>query len=323
MSMNTRCLFLVFLLWFKGKEQGIMVIGSVLLAIATTLSNGLSNYAQGNELASINKQAQDIIATGSRFSYENFNFNYDQQQNIVKQKLVDYNRENELYDLNYLEKITTELESDTSYVDLKDLKDEFELPYSVFSISEGNNAYTASFDDKFKNDFENVGGGGTSNNSSSNNKQDSLPILPVNSQKVAVIINGKLFGKDFFGLLATPEACIGVYNIISNFLNNYNFYDETRKFVVDLMEKYAPPMFMQVYTSLVGVFTTMWSKFVALFSASAPPYSLALGIIIGTFGFICISIIVSMFIFGRFGKGYAAGFIIHNMVWWEPYAGIL
>lgn len=297
-----------------------MVIEAIILTASTVLSNGMGNFAQANKIAAINNRAQQIIEASAGFDYENFDFTYDQQQNIVKQKLVEYNKENELFDLEYLEKISDELKNDPNYVDLSNFNEDIDQQHSTFSKIKSDISVASTFDDKFKYDFGDVGGGGT-NEGSNEKKQDLLPILPENPQKAQATINGKLFGKNFLGIVLTPEACIAVYNIIANLVTNKEYYKAGGKLIVEIMQRYTPALYASTHATLVGIFTGLWSKITAFFSNLVPPYSHIIAAIALFVGFAIITIIVTMFLLGSQKKGYAAGFIIHNWIRWEPYAG--
>ena len=68
----------------------------------------------------------------------------------------------------------------------------------------------------------------------------------------------------------------------------------------------------------IGIITcalsSLWASFCALFSSGGP---------IGLIGAACIGTIVAMIVYGFLGKGFAIGWKIHNIFWWEWFCGDL
>lgn len=160
-----------------------------------------------------------------------------------------------------------------------------------------------------------------------------LPILPVNSNNISTPVSGKVDEVNFFDLLCSKDACVTLYNLFADWLNNKTMYvaSGTKTPVSVITDAFMLLMKSTVITSgiitstiatITGAFAALWAQFCALFS-NGGIVGVILGIIIALLGIACIGAIVTMIVYGFLEKGFAIGWKIHHIFSWEWFCGEL
>jgi len=166
--------------------------------------------------------------------------------------------------------------------------------------------------------------------SSSNNN---LPVLSYNPSAPSTTLTGQVDGCSFIGLICNKEACISIYNVFAGFFNKQIMYKVSNSGsplnliseAFNTLKSIAVPSALVVGTiiaELTGFLSSLWAQFIALFTAGGLP-GIILGSVIGLIGLACIATITAMIVFGYLGKGFAIGWKVHNIFWWESFHGYI
>ena len=86
--------------------------------------------------------------------------------------------------------------------------------------------------------------------------------------------------------------------------------------IIETLLTLTPALVTTVISALVGYFTELWSSFCSLFT-SGGPIGILVGLIIGLVGAACIVTLVTMFVMGAQGKGFAVGWKVYNLFNWK------
>lgn len=240
-----------------------MVMTSLVLALSTTLSGGCSEISNANRITSIKENAVEIVEKAA----ENYDFSdyleltTDEQESLIKQKILKYNEENNLVDEEYIVTLKEHLEEDEKFTYFENIDDLFIKPNISKTTLKENNALHAELindlshslvNDKtiirddiinsnitdivINHDYGDTGDSKVGDDSKSdsdsnfktdnteNEKLDLLPIYNYDQNHVTSTTNGTLDGVFFLGIIASRDACINFYNVIANFLNNQVMY---------------------------------------------------------------------------------------------------
>lgn len=336
-----------------------MVMTSLVLTLSTTLSGGCSSISNANRITSIKENAVEIVEKAAEtYDFTDYlNLTFDEQESLVKKKILEYNEENNLIDEEYIVALKDHLKEDNSFTYFENIDELFIKPDISKNVLQKNNEISASLitdlsnavgKDKaiFRNDIINSNltnitinrdfgdtDGETQNNdnvsesaTSETETQSLLPIHTYNQNHVTNTTNGTLDGVFFLGIMVSRDACINFYNTIANFLNNQVVYkvSETKGpvgLVIEALKTLTPVTFATVTATLISYFSGIWNSFISLFSAAAGPIGWIVGAIIALIGAACISALVTMFIMGYQKKGFAVGWKVHNLFNWEWYCG--
>ena len=313
-----------------------MLLSSIALIISTCLSGPCAPLASSYRLEEVNESAREIIDYASNyFDYSNYDLTYEEEQSLIKQKIYQFAENNNLLSIEELEYLKKEIVSSDDYtyfenIDSLFIKDDAYSLNAFNTIKLNDKPITNKFSiSSLDHDGEDI--------SSDNNDTESgvstdyqLPILYCDTDKISISIDGKVDGCYFFGIVCSKDACVGLYNTLAGYINKQAIYQinglsfplalivETLSTLVSTTLRGA--QFVTFVSSqieaLKGALLSIWNEF-ATFLGSAGPIGAIIGIIIAIVGSFCIAIITEMIVYGYLGKGFAIGFKIHNIFWWE------
>lgn len=336
-----------------------MILPTLLLTISTCMSSGVSNIVQANRIEAIKEQAVQVVADAvDSFNYSNFVFDYEEYASVVKQKLYNFNKENNLIDDSHAESLVENLKMDFSYISAVDF-DSIVLAKNISSLNLSNEVdftkttkfcvdefiqqkdvinCASNLNKDVNNKFISVVSNSSDDKTisdASNKETDKFPIHSYNATNISTYINGEVGGKKFIGIAASKDACVAFYNTVARWLNNMAFYKasgikgpagiiyETVKTLTLVAGGTAlATAITSVVSSITTYFIGLWAQFISLFTAGGP-IGILVGIIISIIGAACVGTLVTMFIFGYLQKGFAVGWKIHNIFKWEWYCGEL
>lgn len=320
-----------------------MVITSLLLTMTTSIS-GCNQLATANKMASIKKEANEIILEASaEFDSNQLNISINEHISLIKHHLLQFNDENNLLDEEYLLALkenadlgsteefalnSFEEKSDEVIEDSNLLKNigKAKQSSSSLSLKKGDFRFEKIEDLSLPNSTS-LSSYVTSNsdgiNSITNNQ--TLPVHSYNSSNVNSSANGKLDDKLFVGIMVTKDACVSFYNTVASFLNNQVMYAASgikgpANMIIQALTCVTPALAATVIGSLIAYFSGLWTSFCSLFTAGGP-VGIIVGTIIGLVGLACIAVLATMFVMGYMRKGFAVGWKVHNLFNWEWYCG--
>lgn len=228
----------------------------------------------------------------------------------------------------------------------KKLYSDLEFSAASDAVRINNKLVSNNFTDIYFEDGGNGGSAGMGNNDETSTKESEktneneeeyeLPILAYNAKNISTSISGQIDGCSFFGLLCSKDACINLYNAFAGWINNQIVYSASGsgspfKIIAESFKTLAVAAAVgssqdAIAAGAIGIITcalsSLWASFCALFS-SGGPIGLIIGLVIGLIGAACIGTIVAMIVYGFLGKGFAIGWKIHNIFWWEWFCGDL
>lgn len=322
-----------------------MIASSLILTAVTTLS-GVNNVAKANKIEILKQNSIEIIQKAStEFEFDVIGSNINDQFQITKEKILSFYEENNLLNDDYIEAMKTKVVEDDSFqitnIESYELSsfDKISIKNMIndireISIVENNNNL------RFKSGnfqipaeiFSDLNNKDKSGSNQNDNQQDgtatfqqALPILEYNSSNVTSTVGGKVDGVNFVGIIANRDSCIGLYNTVARFLNNQVMYGASgikgpASMIIETLLTLTPALVTTVISALVGYFSGLWSSFCSLF-ASGGPIGIVVGLIIGLVGAACIATLVTMFVMGAQGKGFAVGWKVYNLFNWKWYCG--
>lgn len=334
-----------------------MAIESLILTITTCISSSFGNISYANKLKAIEENPSSFIQQFvSNYDLSSFDLTYEQQQSIMKQKLLLFNEENELIDDNYILPLKQDIINDSNYlyannverVFLKHDKTDFlynDSNHTNFNLNDnmidfgsnnlGGNMIVSNnssgFDDTFGNNisstFKYTTIDGNENSYDDLSKYE-LPILPYDSDNIKYSINEDINDFPFIGIKVSANACIAFYDCVANWLNKQVMYEAsgvkgiTRQIISEIKRIIGNPL-SYVIGVLLSYFANIWNSLLDLLMGLSGPIGIVIGIIILIVGVLIISTIISMLIMGYQRKGFAVGWIIKGF-WisdWEWYHG--
>lgn len=240
-----------------------MAMTSLVLALSTTLSGGCGTISNTNRIASIKENAIEIVEKAAEiYDFSDYlELTTNEQESLVKQKILEYNEENKLVDEEYIVALKKQLKEDDRFTYFENIGNLFVKQDITKSALIENDVLCSdliydlshsSINDKeiiidktinsnitdiaISHDYGDTGGsqvGDESNGdfngnpescNSQNEEQKFLPIYNCDQNHVTNTINGTLDGIFFLGIMVSRDACINFYNVIANFLNNQVTY---------------------------------------------------------------------------------------------------
>lgn len=326
-----------------------MAITSLILALCTTISGG-STVAEANRLELIKYKSEQLIEFAAEFyDYTNFLNLFDfERESLLKQSLLNFNSENELLDNQHIFALREHLYSDANYIEFENIDTMFIKDDVTPSIIENARFFKTSLTESVKyspinnelivnnvvinQQFTNVlisnmtdGGSSNGSNYTPSPEVQNYPLPIYNDESAAsnFEVNSMLNGVTFIGIILPRETCIKFYNTVAGFLNTQvmnaaNNTGSTFSSIIRTLLSFslATPL-TTVVESLIFYFKDIFTTFIQLFSGGA--LSVVVGIIIAIFAVLTLVILVSMFYLGFRQKGYAVGFLVHNIFNWEWY----
>lgn len=136
---------------------------------------------------------------------------------------------------------------------------------------------------------------------------DQLPIYTYRADKVNLTLNGINNNRTFFGLYATPDACICFYNIVANFVNT--FVTEEVNNILTLINNFFP----SIFPYMLNIIKTNFEAIISMIGASI--LSTITAVIIGVLVFLALSYLAGMFVAGYQMAGFFVGWIVENFTW--------
>ena len=303
-----------------------MVMTSLVLALSTTLSGGCSTISNANRITSIKENAVEIVERAAEtYDFSDYlELTNDEQESLVKQKILEFNEKYKLVDEEYIVALKEHLKEDEKFTYFENIDDLFIKPDISEIVLEENNELHSELicdlsqslvNDKeiirddiinsniteivVNHDYGDTGGSKVDDDSKDNPNSDSktdntqnekldlLPIYNYDQNHVTNTANGTLDGVFFLGIMVSRDAST----------------------------------MTTVTAALISYFSGIWNTFISMFSAAAGPLGWIVGWIIALIGGACISILVTMFIMGYQKKGFAIGWKVHHIFNWEWYCG--
>lgn len=240
-----------------------MVMTSLVLALSTTLSGGCSTISNANRITSIKENAVEIVERAAEtYDFSDYlELTNDEQESLVKQKILEFNEKYKLVDEEYIVALKEHLKEDEKFTYFENIDDLFIKPDISKIVLEENNALHSELicdlsqslvNDKeiirddiinsniteivVNHDYGDTGGSkvdddskddSNSNSKTDNTQNEKLDLLPIynyDQNHVTNTANGTLDGVFFLGIMVSRDACINFYNVIANFLNNQVMY---------------------------------------------------------------------------------------------------
>lgn len=322
-----------------------MIASSLILTAVTTLS-GVNNVAKANKIEILKQNSIEIIQKAStEFEFDVIGSNINDQFQITKEKILSFYEENNLLNDDYIEAMKTKVVEDDSFqitniesyelysFDKISIKNMINDIREISIVENNNNLRFKSGNFQIPAEiFSDLNNKDKSGSNQNDNQQDgtatfqqTLPILEYNSSNVTSTVGGKVDGVNFVGIIANRDSCIGLYNTVARFLNNQVMYGASgikgpASMIIETLLTLTPALVTTVISALVGYFSGLWSSFCSLF-ASGGPIGIVVGLIIGLVGAACIATLVTMFVMGAQGKGFAVGWKVYNLFNWKWYCG--
>lgn len=318
------------------------MISSLGLVISTCISSGCANIASSNELLKTQEETNEIIEHAKdNFDYSNYDLNYEQGQSLVKQKLYQYSKENNLLTSEELIQLNTEIINDENYYFINDINNIFikkEIDNDISILDnfkfEENATLNVNNNLNIQNNLVNIdisrlneSGSSVNSNSTQKNYDINFEHKSYNENEIYYSINGKLNNINFLGVYCSKDLFISFYNLVAGWLNNLAINGASQsKGIVNIIWEVIKTL--TTYTIVPGTIiassiskistylSSLWSSFVSLFSTGGI-LGVVVAIIIIFISTSCIGILIAMFIFGYLGTGFAVGFLIHHLLWWE------
>lgn len=329
---------------------------SIAITFSTILTAGCGQIAEESQLEAIRNSSNQIISTAcNNFDYSNYDLDYNQSLMLTKLKMYDFacrhslfsdkeinslyellGNDDEFYNIDTYNDIY--LSDDTTQEQTNDIIDEnFNVildnltPVSSEIVTEIDNCIIDNeFVDLFISDDEDE------EQSNDNDKDLTLPILSYDRNNMMFSMHGKYDNCNFFGIYCSKDACINLYNAFANFANNMVMYSASGsgsplKLIVQTIKTItaytltgatlAAALSGKIAT-ITGALTKLWATFLAGFT-SKDVVSIIISFVIFLIDVGCISIIVTMIIYGYLKKGFALGWKIHSWLNWEWIQGDL
>lgn len=316
---------------------------ALILTVSTCISGGLSGVAKANKLESLEQNSISIIESfNESYDVSGFNLDYDEQQSMLKQKLLEYNKLNCLLDEQQLDALERTLQLDDSYTYIPNFDDMYlRKESSKLSFDDNRfNIYDPTVSNEFNviglssfSDFIDVFGRvqgptiGTKVSPRIGDTSSELPMLAYDSNKVNYQINGKLGNVTFVGLTVSPDACIWFYNLVSDWLNKQIIYAASgckgvASSIISIIKVYAGESYEYVVTKLVKYFAKIWKQLLSVITSSGLA-GIIIGEIIVLFCAIVIGTVVFMYWAGSKGLGFAIGWFVYGWLDWRWYCGTI
>lgn len=304
-----------------------IVISSSICATAP-----ISNAKIYNDINNNNEIIVDNLL--STYEIDNVILNENEKETYIKQRLLKFNEENDTLDNIYLNQLDKIIKEEIYYQDYKSIEEQYKKEETLINF-EGNKYlinenYTkdqVSSNLIINNTYNEINHPSDSSNSSPiknenfNPNDYKLPMYSYNEENMYGIINSKLDGTFFLGLIISSDACIFFYNKIVSFINNkvasYTFKTDDMLFqLIELLLCSAPLGIGALASQVFTYFNSVIESILALITTH-PIFAFIILVV----AIAIIYLLVNIFIAGYHQCGYAIGFKIHNLFNWEYFDG--
>lgn len=322
-----------------------MAVITILLTIGISLSGGCGNLSNAERIEAMKASSVRLVQKASQsFDYSGFSLNEGEQRSFIQQKLYSFAKENELYSEEPLAALQNTIVDDPNYVDFSTsfFRPEVSIPsvnssFLAESLHWFSEAGSFSFetttpskskpinkDESFKG-YDGSGGG-----------VSTLPKKDFELTALNVSFSSSIHSRPFFGIFASKDACIALYNFLADFLNDQVMYHYSgsgslASNIISAIKylsspEIAPSALPALVASTIASITAQLSSFFSGFLAFIPPadpVSILLGIVLAVFVAAAVAVVVAMAIYGYLGKGFAVGWYINGLFEWEWFCGEL
>lgn len=321
-----------------------MLLSSLALVLCSCL-NSCTPIAESKNYEELQSAATQMIDKASQeYDYEGFNLSLSDQESLIKQKLYQYAKENELYTISELANLKQSIELDDDYkkfddIDTLFIKNEQNSPNPGGTGLGGGlfnkDPSSAKNDQKKDNTLapkDNLTGPNLDYGDTSGTVKETyfFPELANDLSKATIATNYSIDKSNFFGIYCSKEACVGLYNAVTHFLNKQAIYKSngikgplgTIAESLDYLSKVTlvGAALMNAAEKCIENMTValikLWGQFCNLFKTGG-----IIGVIVGTIialiGTGCICLFCRMLRFGCKGKGFAIGWMVNNFLSWD------
>ncbi|MGM9813585.1 MAG: hypothetical protein ACI32C_01545 [Candidatus Enteromonas sp.] len=322
-----------------------MAVITILLTVGICLSGGCENLSNAERIETMKESSSRLIQRAKEsFDYSDFSLTEGEQRSFLQQKLFSFAKENKLYSEESLSALESSILNDSSYFDssasffrpeisIPSVKSAFlaegvhwfsEIGSFSFETATPSKSKPINKDESFKG-YDGSGGG-----------VSTLPKKDFKLTALNVSFSSSIHSRPFFGIFASKDACIALYNFLADFLNDQVMYHYSgsgslASNIISAIKylsspEIAPSALPALVASTIASITAQLSSFFSGFLAFIPPadpVTILLGIVLAVFVAAAVSVVVAMAIYGYLGKGFAVGWYINGLFEWEWFCGEL
>lgn len=315
----------------------------LILTFTTCVNSGLPGDPRYNLINSISETSNQIVEEFSEsLDFSDYSLTFEQSESLVVQKLFEFAKDKQLlnasdilivnraitlsstyYEVDNIDSVylKEEVDSDAFYSNIDTWSDDFLDDLSLLSQLD-----EPSIDGSVRTYIPEPG-------IEDDDKEFEPFIMPRRSYQgldTSITLGGEIDGYDFFGIICSPGACICVYDILAETVNQVS--DENSLFnnvrnIFEQLSLIAPASIMAAsYTVVINLLNQLVNYVTSLIGSifavlKANPIGMIILAAICLLAAIVVWVLGLMFVAGSFGMGAYTGLKIRGFLHFEPATG--